>query len=114
MDEVHGVAHRGREQEQPHVRRQQAQGHFPDDAAFRIVEAVELVHHHGRGLLEVELAVQQAIEQDFGHDHEHGGEGFSRRLPVTRPTSLAWNPHSTARSCISWNFCSVRAISGVV
>ena len=73
VDEVHGVAHRGREQEQPHVRRQQAQGQFPDDAAFRIVEAVELVHHHGRGVVEIELAVQQAIEQDFGHDHEHGG-----------------------------------------
>ena len=75
VDEVHGVAHRGREQEQPHVRRQQAQGQFPDDAAFRIVEAVELVHHHGRGVLEIELAVQQAIEEDFGHDHEHGGGG---------------------------------------
>ena len=75
VDEVHGVAHGGREQEQPHVRRQQSQGQLPDDAAFRVVEAVELVHHHGRGALEIELAVQEAIEQDFGHDYEHGGRG---------------------------------------
>ena len=40
--------------------------------------------------------------------------GFSRRLPVTRPTSSGWNPQRTAADCISWNFCSVRAISGVV
>ena len=99
----------------PHVRRQQAQGHLPDDAAFRIVEAVELVHHHGRGVLEIELAVQQAIEEDFGHDHEHGGRrGF--RGGCRSPGRRRWPeiPTATARSCISWNFCSVRAISGVV
>ena len=59
--------------QQPHVRRQQPEGHLPDDAAFRIVETVELVHHYGRSVLEIELSVQQAIEEDFGHDHEHAG-----------------------------------------
>ena len=40
--------------------------------------------------------------------------GLTRRLPVTSPTSPAENPQRTAASCISRNFCSVRAISGVV
>ncbi len=40
--------------------------------------------------------------------------GFSRRLPVTRPTSSGEKPHLTASVCISRYFCSVRAISGVV
>jgi hypothetical protein len=40
--------------------------------------------------------------------------GFSRRLPVTRPTSRGSKPQRAAAVCISRNFCSVRAISGVV
>ena len=43
-----------------------------------------------------------------------GASGLTLRLPVTSPTSSRRKPHSTARSCISWNFCSVSAIRGVV
>ena len=76
VDEFHGVAHGGREQERADLRRQQPQREFPDHAALGIGEAVELVHHHGADLAEVEgLAVQQAVEQDFGHDHQHAGLG---------------------------------------
>ena len=40
--------------------------------------------------------------------------GLTRRLPVTSPTSSAENPHRSAATCISANFCSVSAINGVV
>ena len=37
---------------------------------------MELVHHHGRDLGEVErFGVQQPIEEDLGHDDEHLGVG---------------------------------------
>ena len=51
--------------------RQHAERQFPDDAALLIGEVVELVHNDGRDVTEVEaLLVQQAIQQDFGHDDE--------------------------------------------
>ena len=76
VDEFHGVAHGGREQEGADLRRQQAQREFPDHAALGIGEAVKLVHHHGADLAEVEgLAVQQAVQQDFGHDDQDAGVG---------------------------------------
>ena len=57
-------------------RRQQPQGELPDDAPLGIGEAVELVHHHGADVAEVErLAVQQAVQEDFGHDDQHAGVG---------------------------------------
>ena len=43
--EVGGVADRRGKQHQPNVLREETQRQFPDDASFRIVEAVELVHH---------------------------------------------------------------------
>ena len=47
LRELEGVAHRGRKQQRADVLRQQAERQFPDDAPLAIVEAVELVHHHG-------------------------------------------------------------------
>jgi hypothetical protein len=76
LDELVRVAHRGREQKQPNVPGQEAEGELPDDAPLAVVEAVELVHHHRAGAAEVErLAVQQAVEEDFGHNHQHPGPG---------------------------------------
>ena len=47
------------------------QRQFPDDAALRIGEAVELVHDDGGDVGEIErLRVQQAIEQDLRDDDE--------------------------------------------
>ena len=54
VDELHGVAHGGREQQRADVRRQQAERQFPDDAPFGIGEAVKLVHHDGADFAEIE------------------------------------------------------------
>ncbi len=62
---------RGQKQ-QPGVRRQQGERQFPDDPAFEIGEAVELVHDDGRDVVEVEgVGMEQAVEQDLGDDDEH-------------------------------------------
>ena len=59
---------------QADVLRQQRERQFPDDAALRVGEAVELVHDHGGDAREVEpVRVQQAIEQDLGDDDEDAG-----------------------------------------
>ena len=116
MQELDGVAHRGRQQQRSHVLRQQPERQFPNDAALEVVEAMELVHHHRADLIEVERfgkgvrtiylarrgkgdsphlpgrpfgcfaqmgtvpfsahffpAVQQPIQQNFGHDDQHAG-----------------------------------------
>ncbi len=60
---------------------QHAQRQFPDDAAFEVGEAVELVHDHGRDTGEIEaLGVQQAIEQDLGDDDQHAGVGIDAAI----------------------------------
>ena len=49
-----------------HVERQ-----FPDDAAFGVGEAVELVHHHRGDLREVEaFGMQQPVQENLGDDDE--------------------------------------------
>ena len=58
-----------------------AERQFPDDAALRVGEAVELVHDDGRDAGEVErLRVQQAIEQDLGDDDEDAGVGIDAAI----------------------------------
>ena len=95
--------------------RQQGQRQFPDDAAFQVGERVKLVHHDRGNIGKVEpVRVQQAIEQNLGDDDEDAASGFILRLPVIRPMSSREKPQRSAASCISWNFCSVSAISGVV
>ena len=63
------------------MRRQQAQGKFPDDTSFSIGEAVEFVHHHCGDIREVErLGMQQAIEQDLRDDDQHAGFGIDSAI----------------------------------
>ena len=82
--------------------RQQAQGEFPDDAAFRIVEAVELVHHDRRDLREIEGGgVQQPIEQDFRHDHQDPRVGIDPAIAGHQADVVGAKSPSTARSCSS-------------
>ena len=61
--------------------RQHAERQFPDDAALLVGEVVELVHDDGRDVVEIEaLRMQQAIEQDFGHDDEDAGVGIDAAI----------------------------------
>ena len=63
VEELDRVAHRRGEEHEADVLRQQVEGQFPDDAALRVREAVEFVHHHGRDVLEAEaFRMQQAVE----------------------------------------------------
>ena len=96
--------------------RQHAQRQFPDDAAFRVGEAVELVHDHGGDVGEIErLGMQQAIEQDLGDDDQDAGVGIDAAIAGDQADVVgAESPSGRRLACISWNFCSVRAMSGVV
>ena len=70
--ELDRVAHRGAQQQQADVLREHVEREFPDDAALRVGEAVELVHHHGGHGGEIEpVLVQESVEQDLRDDHEH-------------------------------------------
>ncbi len=72
--ELAGVAHRGRQEQQSHMRGQHGQRQFPNDPALHVGEAVKLVHYHGRDVREIEGArLQQPIEQNLGHDDQHLG-----------------------------------------
>ena len=95
--------------------RQHGQRQLPDDAAFRVGEAVELVHDDGRDLLEIErLRMQQAIEQNLGDDDEDAGVRIDAAIAGDEADVVGLKPQRTADACISRNFCSVSAISGVV
>ena len=60
-------------------------------------------------------AVQQAVQQDFGHDDQHAGVGILAAVAGHQAhVARAGSPTSRPPLCISRNFCSVRAISGVV
>ncbi len=114
--ELKCVAHRGRQQQQPNVGRQHAKGQLPDNASLQVGEVMELVHDHGRDLLEVEIVgMEQSIEQDLRDDDEDAGVGIEPAV-AGRPgrSPRARSPSGRPHSCISRNFCSVRAISGVV
>ena len=152
VQELEGVAHRGRQQQRADVLRQQPQRQFPDDAALEIGEAVELVHHHGADLAEIEgragdggrgvgwversephhalrrvlvglaadppyrsAGVQQAVKQDLGDDDQHAGVGIFAAIAGHQARRRSGgSPSGRPPICISRNFCSVRAISGVV
>ena len=74
------VAHRGRQQQGPHVLGQQPQGEFPHDAPLAVIEGMELIHHDHADVGKVErFAVQQPVEQDFGH---HDQDPSLRVLPA--------------------------------
>ena len=60
------------------------------------------------------LGVQQAIEQDLGDDDQDAGVGIDAAIAGDQADVLGRKPQRTALACISRNFCSVRAISGVV
>ena len=63
LHELHAVAHRGRQQQRFHLRRQQAQAKLPHDASFWIVKTVELVHDDGPDVAKIKrFSVQQSIE----------------------------------------------------
>ncbi|GBD37658.1 hypothetical protein HRbin36_02794 [bacterium HR36] len=46
IQELGGVAHSGRKQQQADVRRQQSQRELPNHPALRIIEAMKFVHDH--------------------------------------------------------------------
>ena len=76
------VSDRGRQQQHADVRRQHREREFPDDAPFRIGEAMEFVHYDRRDSAEIErFGVQQPVQQDFGHDDE------DLRVAVDAPVS---------------------------
>ena len=63
--------------------RQQTQSELPNDAAFDIVEAMELVHHNCPHIVEVKrFLVQQSIQQNLGNDHQDLRTRI--HFPVTR------------------------------
>ena len=75
-EEFDGVSHRRREEHQPHMRGEQREREFPDDAPLGVGEAVEFIHHHGIDPVELfERALQQAVEENFGDHHQDGGLG---------------------------------------
>ena len=67
-------------------------------------------------LAEVERRrVQQAVEQDLGDDDEDAGVGVDAAVAGDEADVVgAEAPADGARPASRWNFCSVRAISGVV
>ena len=96
-DEFGRVSDRGREQQHADVRRKHGEREFPDDAPFRIGEAVEFVHHDRADLAEIKrLGVQQPVQQDFGDDDEdpcvavdapvsrHQTDGLRGKTPTDR------------------------------
>ena len=109
VQKLDGIADRGRQKQRADVLGQQPQRQFPDDPAFDVGEAMELVHHDRGDVAEVEgrrgvgsgkgdsphlceapfgpfrqmgtvpfsapSAVQEAVQQDFGHHHQYPGIG---------------------------------------
>ena len=89
LENSYGVAHRGRQQQQPHVRRQQPQRQLPDDAPLGVVEAVELVHHDADHVARSRTASRCSrwLSRISATTTRTSASGLTRRLPVTRPTS---------------------------
>ena len=61
------------------------------------------------------FAMQQPVEENLGHDDQHPGVGILAAVAGHQPDVVGGSkPQRTAAFCISRNFCSVSAISGVV
>ena len=93
-EKLDGVAHRGREQQRADVLRQQAERQFPDDAPLGVVEAVELVHHHGADVVKSNRPsncnpprsrCSSRLKQDLGHDDQHPGVGVFAAVAGDQP-----------------------------
>ena len=69
------ISDRRRKEKKTHVFRQKRERKLPHDAAFRVVEIVEFVHHDGMHVLKIIkiFRMQKTIEEDLRHDDEDLG-----------------------------------------
>ncbi len=96
-EKLDGITDRRRQQEQPHMSRQQGEREFPDDASFHVSETVKLIHHDcGYVLKRERLGLQQAIQQYLGYDDED--LGFRINAPVSRDQADIFGTKSPAYS----------------
>ena len=71
-----GIADRGRQAHQPHVRRRADDDLFPDGSPVRVLQEVNLIQHSSPELGDVARAGVHHVAQHFGgHDHHIGIRG---------------------------------------
>ena len=77
IEELAGITHGRREQQETDMLWQEPQRKLPNNAALQVGKRVELVHDDGRDGAEVKgRRIQKAIEQDLRNDDQHACVGI--------------------------------------